>query len=124
VAKMAGLKNYFKAIIKPSSNGFQTALVNNVALRFNGNCSQETATLLIDESQISLSLLLTESSAQNCLAGQVIDFHKLPLGVEVTLDAGIFLVSRITEESFQRLDIKPGKTIWASFKASAVRLIY
>ncbi len=123
VAKMAGLKNYYKAIIQPSSNGLQTAFVNNVALRFNGNCSRNAATLLIDESQISLSLSLTDSSAQNCLAGQVVDFHKLPLGVEVSLNVGIILVSRITEESFQRLEIKVGKTVWASFKASAVRLM-
>lgn len=63
------------------------------------------------------------SSARNCIKGTVSEI--LPLGntVRVILDTGFPLTAVLTRESCSELQLIPGSTVYATFKASAVHVI-
>lgn len=79
-------------------------------------------TAVIGYTDIILSNRAMESSAQNCLEGTVTDVVPNAGGVYVRIDCGFPLSSKITVSSVEKLRIERGKTIFAHFKAVAVRL--
>ncbi|HHF52660.1 MAG TPA: ABC transporter ATP-binding protein [Candidatus Aminicenantes bacterium] len=63
---------------------------------------------------------LTTSSARNCFKGCIHSIIYHNLGVKVGIDAGIKLVSLLTQRSFQELRLETGKDIYVIFKSNAV----
>ena len=62
---------------------------------------------------------LTGSSARNRLRGVVTNVELRAPGYEVTLDCGQPLRCRITGAALEEMQIQPGLTLWAVFKASS-----
>lgn len=65
------------------------------------------------------------TSARNRFEGRVIDIQQAQAIGRVTLDIGADnrLVALLTDESFERLQLSPGDSVIASFKATATRAI-
>jgi tungstate transport system ATP-binding protein len=72
---------------------------------------------------IILSRQPLESSARNCLEGTLTSLEAGPDGlVTAMVDCGQPLISVITESAVSELDLSPGETVFATFKASSVSL--
>jgi len=86
-----------------SSNGFGKILVR-------------TRDVLLAEEPFS-------SSVQNMLKGTVEAYLPASGGVHVSVDAGLKFHLLLSEKAAESLRIKPGKTVYVAFKASAVQPI-
>ena len=69
--------------------------------------------------EISLGSATPDDSRQNHVSGPVISLA--PMGNRVRVRVGPF-VAEITSASAERLDLRPGTVVTASFKATAARL--
>lgn len=85
----------------------------------------ETVSIYIRPENVTLSVphekdAPLETSARNVLRGRITDV--IPLGIyqKVRLDCGFPLVSFVTMQSVEKLDLREGKEVLASFKATAV----
>ena len=65
----------------------------------------------------------TSSSARNRLAGRVEALVPKGLLTKVVLDVGFPLVALVTRQSAIDLELVPGRSVFAVFKASIVHLI-
>lgn len=78
---------------------------------------------VITGKDIILSRHPLESSARNCLEGKLTSMKAGPDGlVTAMVDCGLPLTSVITESAVSDLDLSPGETVFATFKASSVSL--
>lgn len=76
----------------------------------------------IRSDEIIVSRRKFRSSARNTFKGRVKNVFKKSTAVELELDIGVLLVVEITRKSYQEMEIKPGDTLWATFKVSAIRV--
>jgi molybdopterin-binding protein len=72
---------------------------------------------------ITISNTRPETSARNVFQGAIIDVARSTSGIEVTVDVGIEVEARVTENSVHRMGLAAGKRVWVSFKATAGRFI-
>lgn len=63
---------------------------------------------------------VTASSARNCFKGRIHSVIYHNLGVKVSVEAGIRLVSLLTRRSFHEMELETGKEIYFIFKSNAV----
>jgi len=66
---------------------------------------------------------LARSSARNALPGKVVDLTVGPQGVRVVVDCGFPLVALVTARAVDELGLRPGGSVEAIFKASAVHVL-
>ena len=77
---------------------------------------------VLSASDVILSREVVETSAQNRFRGRVTAVRHHGALFEIQLDCGFPLEASITEASRDQLDARPGVSLVATFKASAVRL--
>ncbi len=78
---------------------------------------------IIRSEDVTVSVQKPSSSARNVFEGTVTDICGVRYGVEVIIDAGEEIAAVITCDSANRLGIRCGSTVFASIKASAVRIL-
>ena len=84
----------------------------------------EPVTVGVRSSDIILASREPEaSSARNRFRGEVVSVELRPPGYEVTLDCGAELRCHITARALAEMNIVPGQTLWAIFKASSCFLV-
>ena len=120
IAKLSGVRNFYPAraegdrIIKLFSGGVLM-------------CAKETPSaegyVMISPAEVVLSEIALSSSMANNLTGIIANCFYTPNGYEVEVDAGFMITASITPQSFEKLNIHPGKTIHVAFKASAVHFV-
>jgi len=76
----------------------------------------------IDPRDIILSYEQFQSSARNSFLGKIIKIIEQNHLVKLEVDMGIPLVTIITRESFQQMNLNLGSKVYLTFKASAVKL--
>ncbi|TET81825.1 ATP-binding cassette domain-containing protein [candidate division TA06 bacterium] len=110
-------------------NVFPCSILNNVAtLKCGINISVATLKegkghIAIDPQDVLLSLEELESSARNCIPGTIKRISLEDSLVNVYLDIGTELVSSITRGSLEELRLSPGLKVYATFKATSVRVL-
>jgi molybdopterin-binding protein len=57
------------------------------------------------------------------MRGTITDIIPAKHGFEIIIDVGFALYALLTADGINRLSIKPGDQVYASFKASALRFI-
>jgi tungstate transport system ATP-binding protein len=72
---------------------------------------------------ISTDTLAGHSSARNTFKGAIVKISPMGLFYKVQLDCGFPLVSFVTMPSLENLELKEGKTVTASVKATAIHVI-
>lgn len=71
---------------------------------------------------VSISLIEPESSAMNVLKGRLTSISHLGGRTRVTVENDVTIIAELAQASEERLALQLGQEVWASFKASALRL--
>ena len=79
--------------------------------------------IAIDPQDIILSTLQIESSALNRFKGTISKIEEANGSLRVFIDAGVSFCTLITRRSFDDMGLNIGKSVWATFKANAVKVI-
>lgn len=81
-----------------------------------------SAYISIDSRDIILSYEQFQSSARNTFLGKIIKIIEQNHLVKLEVDVGIPLVTIITRESFQEMNLNLGSKVYLTFKASVVKV--
>ena len=65
----------------------------------------------------------SRTSARNNFEGTIADIAPAGVGVEVIVDIGVEVAALITAEAVKALELRCGKKVWVSFKASAIQYV-
>lgn len=80
------------------------------------------AYISIDAKDIVLSYEQFQSSARNTFSGKIIKIIEQNHLVKLEVDVGLPLVTTITRESFQKMNLNLGRKVYLTFKASVVEV--
>jgi molybdate/tungstate transport system ATP-binding protein len=123
VARFTGLRNIFQGDLQDSDR--DTALFKTGPVEFtllsNGNSGR--GRFLLGSDEVLLSTEEPATSARNCFSGQITDLEPVQSGVEVEVDIGVAVFSRVTRASLDNLKLTTGGQVWISFKAGAGRFL-
>jgi tungstate transport system ATP-binding protein len=129
VAAFVGMETLLKGQVTASGEGLLTlrlgkGLGGHEVLAIGDARPGQTVLVGVRPENVTLSLQTDKtSSARNAFPGTVAKV--LPRGpfFKVELDCGFFLAAYVTAQSLAELDLGPGGTVVASFKATAAHLI-
>jgi len=126
VARFSGIKNLFRCneVTDGGDEGLHKATVNDrVSIHYLGKDGHKCGYVMIPQEDIIVSEKPIESSATNRLQGVISEAYLSGSGMELVVDAGAPFVVAVSRQSHQNMDLQPGKKVWLSFKASAVRFM-
>jgi len=72
--------------------------------------------------EIMVSLDMMEHSGRNTLKGKIIESYERESVMKLRIDVGLEFIAVITKKSYRDMDLKEGKEVFISFKATAVHL--
>lgn len=120
VAKLIGL-NFFPVDVA-AGQGLKEARRGSVVFHVLADALSGPAHLAFAPSDVALSAESPKGSHQNVFPAVVRDVVPLTDRLRVTVDAGIPLTADITREAAQNLHVEPNAKLWASIKATAIRV--
>jgi molybdate transport system ATP-binding protein len=120
VAAFAGV-NLYRGVASPQPGGTSTVAVNGARLAVIGAWHGAVA-LVVDPDAVILSKAKPDSSARNCLWGPVASAYPEGNAVRVSVNSSPPVVARITRQSAVEFGVEPGAMVYATFKASEVRV--
>lgn len=126
VATFVGMENIFSGAVRESHNGLYSVSVAGESIEIMGDGSHlESVVICIRPEHVVLSLENpgTATSTRNIFPGTVRKIVQLGLFTKVYLDCGFSLVTSITNQSLENLELQPGSRVFASFKATAVHVL-
>ena len=120
VADLAGL-NLFRADVADGA-GLKEARAGAITFHVLADDRRGPGFVAFAPADVTLSAERLPGSAQNAFEGRVVEVLPLPDRLRVTLDAGALIVAEVTREGAARLGLEPGRPLWASVKATAIRV--
>ncbi len=120
VAAFAGV-NLYRGIARPLDGDISEVDIDGATLTVLGRLTGAVA-LVIDPDAVVLSRSRPESSARNALFGPVAQLVPDGASVRVNIASTPPIVARVTKRSVQELELAPGTSIYAIFKASEIRV--
>lgn len=125
VASFSGIQNFIPAILADDQGThLRTATTKmGTQIRLYSHEPAGEGHVLIKGEDIILSINAVESSAQNVIKGRVRESIPMTQGMELLIDALDPFVVIVSRESWERLSLSPGKEVWLSFKASALKFV-
>jgi molybdate/tungstate transport system ATP-binding protein len=121
VARFALTRNIFTGTVMPQSNG--DIVFDTGAARFwtaEGTPGPGHATIRPED--ILVSLEPVRSSARNCYPGVISRIVNKGATLHVTVNLPPELTCLVTRRSFEELELKEGKTVYVTFKATSVHI--
>jgi molybdopterin-binding protein len=124
VASFGGVRNFFPASLSPAKEQdlVRAKLKENVTV-FLYSDDLGDGYISFPESSVTISESPSPSSALNTFKGVIADIYPQRHGFEVVVSIGVSIFASLTRESVSNLNLKQGKEVWVSFKASGVRFI-
>jgi len=125
VATFAGMENIYSGIVFKIDKGLFSLNVGGQTIKIMGTAMlNEKAVIGIHPDQVIVSLVNTEpdSSLRNVHCCTVSKIIQMGLYSKVYLDCGFRMVASVTNQSLERLALQKGNQVFASFKATAVRV--
>jgi tungstate transport system ATP-binding protein len=125
IARFVGMENIFTGTIISHTNGevdidVEGKTVHAISLLPVGS----KVNLLFRAEDVTLSVANQgTTSARNHFQGTITRIVPSGPFVDVILDCGIPITSLITARSAEDLELKPGREVWASFKATSIHII-
>ncbi len=111
--------NLFHGAVDPQEHVFRTGeLTINIPSDI-----REGRHLIVEPTQIVLSNARLKSSMRNSFQGRLTEISECNGKVRVTIDAGERLCAVVTAASLDEQQLTVGKTVWVSFKSTAVQVI-
>ena len=124
VAEFVGVENIIDGVTITNEDGIATIDVGGINIEVISDYSVgEKVSVCIRPEDITLHLAQSTSSARNSFTGEVTRVTSFGPLTRVVIDCGTWLVALITKKSAEELDLKNGRRIYASFKATAVHTI-
>jgi tungstate transport system ATP-binding protein len=124
VASFMGTETIISGAVEGSEGGVFSVSVNGASIEAVGLAEPgSTVTFCIHPDNIVFSHSPSESSARNSFRGKVVKVVPMGLFQKVYFDCGFTLVAYVTGQSIESLDIRPGKELTATFKATSVHVI-
>jgi len=119
VAEFAGA-NVIDGIAESGSEGLTRFHLDGERTVYSADEARGRAVLVVYPWDISLARLAPDDSALNHLEGEIVSLVQVGNRVRVRLP---FLTAEITAASAERLALRPGEVVVASFKATQARLL-
>jgi len=124
VAKFVGVENILKGVITSNEGGIVRINVHDRTIEGISDCQAGEAVYVCTRPEdITLSLLKSSSSARNLFSAEISRLTSSGPLTRVDLDCGFPLVALVTKRSADELELKVGKRVYASFKATAIHVI-
>lgn len=123
LARFTGIKNYFPAKLFREEDRQYGQLENGQLIRVNTAELEGPGFVLVRGEDIFITLEKLPTSAINQFKGTIAEINPSPFGFEVIVDTGTVYFVKITRDSLQSLELRQGKEVWISFKASNARFV-
>jgi len=126
VANFVGMDTILVGNVIRVVDGMATVLVSGKEIDAFGNAgSGDCVYCCIRPENVTIELTDPDdlTSARNTFPAVIRDISSIGPFLKVILDCGFSLTAFVTREAFAVLDLKEGKNVYASFKATAVHLI-
>lgn len=128
IARFVGIRNFFKGQLEKARDGqprqFRTAGLDFSIL---SDSPADDGFVCIRSEDVTISNIASQTSARNNFEGTIVDIVRAGSGVEVIVDIGVEdpveVAALITAESVKVLNLRCGKKVWVSFKASATQYV-
>ncbi|MFA5026751.1 MAG: ABC transporter ATP-binding protein [Candidatus Methylomirabilota bacterium] len=127
VARFVGVETILPGRVLTDRDGLLTVQVEGAEIQAVGSLAVGTEVLAcLRPEDLTLKRPWGENhkdSARNHLMGLVADVIPLGAQVRVELDCGVRLISLVTKQSAEEMEVRPGAVMGVTFKATAVHLI-
>lgn len=125
VAGFVGIKNFLAGELLPPEDADCAAEFVSDGLRFSvlTDAPAGPGHAVLRSEDVTISLAPASSSACNVFPGTVTEIVRAPLGTEVLVDIGVEIAVLVTRGSQDRLGLQPGRKVFVSIKASAIRVV-
>ncbi|HOP67461.1 MAG TPA: tungstate ABC transporter ATP-binding protein WtpC [Methanoregulaceae archaeon] len=121
IAHFTGTKNIFRGVCSMDS-GASTIRVGTISIA-SRTCREEGEVYAtIRPEDILVSRTPITSSARNSLFGTITGIANNGMFVKLTVDAGVPIVSVLTRQGFEEMDLDIGDEVYLTFKAAAVHV--
>jgi len=120
VADLAGL-NLYRVELEPG-HGLREARVAGVVFHVLADDRAGPSFLAFAPSEVALGKERFPGSPQNVFSARVAAVQPLPDRLRVVLDVGVTMAADVTREAGASLGLAPGLAVWASVKATAIRV--
>jgi molybdopterin-binding protein len=128
IARFVGIQNFLKGQLE-KSEGSQTNTrqftTNGLSFSVLSDGDDGPGYIMIRSEDVTIGNEPSRTSARNNFEGAIVDVIPAGVGVEVIVDIGAptEVAALVTAESVKVLDLRCGKKVWISFKASAVKYV-
>jgi molybdopterin-binding protein len=126
VANFIGIKNFYKGHLIKSEDSSELKIFETCGTRIYLSSTEEINSdgyIIIPSEAIIISDEKLNSSAVNNFSGIIKDIYQTKSGLEIVVNIGIDITSKITNYSSDRLQFAIGKKVWVSFKASSITFV-
>ncbi len=124
VAEFIGMENILDGVIVSDEGGVVPIDINGTVIEaVTDYAAGEEVSVCIRPEDVTLALSKISSSARNSISGEVTWIVSMGPLSRVEIDCGFPLVVLVTKRSAEELDLKKGKQIYATFKATSVHVI-
>ena len=120
VASFVGVENILRGTIRTNRDGVALIEVGDHEVCAVTDIKEGEVDVYIRPENIVLSKTQLKSSARNLFKGEIINLSNLGPILNVELDNGLKVF--ITKQSAEEMQLKPGRKVYASFKATATHV--
>ena len=124
VAEFVGVENIIDGVIVSSEDRVVTIDIGGNSIEaISDYTTGEEVCACVRPEEVTLALSRISSSARNSFAGEITWAVSMGPLTRVEIDCGFPLITLVTKKSAEELDLKKGKKVYASFKATGVHVI-
>ncbi len=126
IADFVGFENVLKGRVFSSENGLIGIEAEGTVIEAAGELEVKVGDIVhagMRPENIVLSKTVTQSSIRNSLKGTVIGVQSLGALVRVRVDCGFVLNALVTRQSAEEMELVPGVSVYAQFKASSIHVL-
>jgi molybdopterin-binding protein len=124
VAEFVGIDNILAGVVSGKDGSLVAVDVNGSIIEAISDYGVgERVYALIRPEEITLISAKGLSSARNTFQGKIVKMSLVEPLIRIEVDCGFFLLCLVTKRSAEELNLAIGKAVYASFKASGVRII-
>ena len=126
IARFVGIRNFFKGQLEEPHAGqanlreFRTGGLDFLVLT---DSPGGFGFVCVRSEDVTICSAASRTSARNNFEGTIVDIVPAGVGVELIVDIGVEMAALITAESVKVLELRCGKKVWVSFKASAIKYV-
>jgi len=123
VAEFVGVENIIEGVVESNENGVAMIRIDDHAIEaISGVGTGSSVRICLRPESIIIAPSKTMSSARNSFSGTIAQLVPLGATCRIEIDCGFSLVALVTKTSAEDLDLRVGKDVCASFKASSVHV--